>query len=569
MKTNSIILRILALTLPLASATAQQWTTNTLPSGLVAWWQAESNYLDSFGTNHGTQAGGVEFAPARLGLGFAFSGTNQNVSIAHAEELNVPLTGFTVEFWMKAGKDQPESASSIVDKDHSAADSTGWEVSCWRDTGRLSFGIGDGNSFPLCTNQTDVLDDQFHHVAFAWDKTNWLIYVNGSLESSLYRPAVANNARPLRFGFHWNEATQIPGRHFKGLLDDVRIYGRALAAGEIKRLALGMPGANGFWGLKTHDPTSQAPTTMFWFDEDGANYRELPRVTLGGLEIEADGLAMSPRGELFSFQVNAGGGSRLLSLNPSTAAATAIGPALTGRNIRGATFTLSGRLLAFDYALRELLEVNPTTGEQVGVAVALSTNLDATTTAGDLTQMPDGSLLFAYHEFLYQLNPRTGTLTQVHRDTAPLPDGYIPYCCGIACVPGSEPANKLFSYEASEKDSVYSYLPSSNFARTLLLNNVVPSYNAGRGDLAGLPAAQVELLNFGLSGTNFTLSTVCRGGVWAEVVFTDDLGTPNWQPAPGTAGWAPYTPGTIATPMTWTNLPAKVSQRFFRVRVND
>lgn len=36
---------------------------------------------------------------------------------------------------------------------------------------------------------------------------------------------------------------------------------------------------------------------------------------------------------------------------------------------------------------------------------------------------------------------------------------------------------------------------------------------------------------------------------------------------PGTAGWAPYTPGNIATPMTWTNLPATGPHRYFCVRV--
>jgi hypothetical protein len=224
-------------------------------------------------------------------------------------------------------------------------------------------------------------------------------------------------------------------------------------------------------------------------------------------------------------------------------------------------------LLGFDLTLKELLEISPVTGQQLGSAVPLSTNLSATTGAGDLTQMPDGSLLFAYHEFLCRLDPRTGILTQIYRDTAPLPDGYAPFCCGIACVPGSKPADKLFAYEAAQNDSVYCYLSATNFARTLLYNNVVPSYNAGRGDLASLPAAQVEILGFSLSEADFALSTVCRGGVWAEVVFTDDLGVPNWQVVPGTAGWVPYTDGSIATPMTWTNLPANVPHRFFRVRV--
>ena len=565
MKTAQTLLAALALTLPLAGASAQSWTTNNLPSGLIAWWQAESNYLDSVGTNQGAPVGGVTFSPARVGQGFVFSGTNQGVIIPHDTSLNVPPTGFTVEFWIKASRDQAESISSIVDKDHSAQDNTGWEVSCWRDTGRLSFGIGDGSSFPLFTNRTDVLDNQFHHIAFAWDKTNWLIYVNGALENSLYRPNVANNTRPLRFGYHWGDGTGTPIRHFKGSLDEVRLYNRALTATEIARLALNLPGATGVWGLKTHDPLSQPPTTMFWFDENGANYREVGRVTLAGGDVEADGLAMSPTGGLFAFQVDAVGGARLLALNSTTAVASVVGPVLTGRNIRGATFTLSGRLLAFDFARKELVEVSPSTGLEVGTAVPLSTNLNATSTAGDLTQMPDGSLLFAYHAFLYRLDSRTGSLVQLHEDKVALADGYIPYNCGVVCAPGSEPANKLYCYEASMNDDVYQYLPSAGFARTQLYNHIVPSYNAGRGDLAALPAARVELLNFSVSGTNASLETVCRGGVLAWVEFTDDLAAQNWQPVPGTSTVIPFADGSIATPKTWTNLPASTQTRFFRI----
>jgi len=543
------------------------WTTNNLPPGLVAWWQGENNFLDSIGTNHGTATGPVGFTPGRFGLGMTFGGTNGEVVIPYATNLDVPATGFTVEFWMRAGKDQPQTISSIVDKDHSARDGTGWEVSCWRDTGRLSFGIGDGSSFPLATNLTDVLDNQFHHVAFAWDRTNWLIYVNGRLENSVTKPTVANNTRPLRFGYHWEDDAPVPMRFFRGQIDDVRIYHRALSATEIARIALGMPGANGFWGTKTHDPLSAPPTTLFWFDENGENYRELPRMTLNAADIEADGLAMSPNGELFAFQVNSGGGSRLLWIAPDTAAATVIGPVLPNRNIRGAAFTLSGRLLVYDFALKELLEVSPLTGQQLGASVPLSTNFNSAASDGDLTQILDGTLVFANNELLYQLNPLTGALTQFYRDTNPLPDGYVPFCCGIACVPGSEPANKLFGYEASERDSVYHYLPSSNYVRTLLYNNVVPSYNAGRGDLAGLPAAQVELLSIASNGSTVTLDTVCRGGAWAEIVFTDDLSAPNWQTVADTAGWVPYTPGSIATQMVWTNLSGNVSNRFFRVLV--
>jgi len=568
MKTKQLLLTALALTLSLAGANAQTWTTNTLPPGLASWWQAEGGFLDSAGSNHGAPVGGVAFSPGRSGQGFVFNGTNQGVIVPHHASLDVPPTGFTVEFWMKAGKDQVEAISSVVDKDHSAQDNTGWEVSCWRDTGRLSFGIGDGTSFPLCTNLTDVLDNQFHHIAFAWEMTNWLIYVNGVLENSLYRPVTANSTRPLRFGYHWGDGTGTPMRFLKGSLDEVRLYSRALTATEVARLALNLPGANGIWGLKTHDPVSEPPTTLFWLDDSGANPRQLANVTLAGQTIEADDLAMSPNGVLFAFQINAPGGSRLLTLDSTSGIATAVGPVLSGRNIRGATFTLSGRLIAFDYTASELVTVDPTTGVIAGLGVPVA-GLSPTSTGqgADLTQTRDGSFLFAYANEIHQLDPRSGARTLLFTDTGRFADNLLPWNAGVACSPVAVPDETIFAFEVSEDDSVYSYLPAAGFARTLLINDVVPAYNAGRGDLAALPAARVELLNFTVTGTNATLQTVCRGGAWAEVVSTDDLGVPNWQVVPGTAGWVPYTPGTIATPMNWTNLPANVPHRFFHARV--
>ena len=100
MRINPAILSLtaaLALTLPLANAQAQTWSTNTLPPGLTGWWQAEGNCLDSAGANHGAPVGAIAFAAGRAGQCFAFSGTNQGVSIPHAASLDVPPSGFTVD----------------------------------------------------------------------------------------------------------------------------------------------------------------------------------------------------------------------------------------------------------------------------------------------------------------------------------------------------------------------------------------------------------------------------------------------------------------------------------------
>ena len=426
--------------------------------------------------------------------------------------------------------------------------------------------------------------------------------------------AVGTNATPplavTRTGIVMGKHPNVGGYYFEGLMDEVRIWSVARTGEEIRstmKTALtgspaGLAARWGFeegvgntaadstgnghaatlfngtawstntavepaviWGIKTHDPTSQAPTTLFRFGEGGAGYAEIGRVKVAGADIEADGLALSPTGALLAFQMNVGGGSRLISINQTSAVATVIGPVLANRDLRGAAFLLSGKLIAFDRTATELVAIDPATGASFGQPVPVKGLLAGAGSSGDLTTTPGGALVFAQAAEVYSLNPRTGVATLVFQDTNSLPDGYLPYCCGVACSPLAAPENTIFGYEASIDDDVHQYLPASGFARTLLLRNVVPSYNAGRGDLAALPASRVELLEFRISGGGATLATVCRAGLWAWVEFTDDLTSSNWQGVPDTKTLIPYSNGSIATAQTWTNLPASAQNRFFRV----
>ena len=57
----------------------------------------------------------------------------------------------------------------------------------------------------------------------------------------------------------------------------------------------------------------------------------------GGTRIDVDALGMSASRNLFGYEIiNDGASSRLLSIDTATAQATAVGSALTGRNVRGA-----------------------------------------------------------------------------------------------------------------------------------------------------------------------------------------------------------------------------------------
>ena len=57
------------------------------PSGLVSWWQGESNALDSVGANPGTWVGAAAFAPGVVGQAFSFNGSSY-VSIPSTSSLS-------------------------------------------------------------------------------------------------------------------------------------------------------------------------------------------------------------------------------------------------------------------------------------------------------------------------------------------------------------------------------------------------------------------------------------------------------------------------------------------------
>ena len=87
--------------LSLAALGALQAQTNCVvpPSGLVSWWKAESNTLDTADSNNGTLAGNTTYGPGRVGNGFVFDGNGDAVTVGNPT--NLQLQNFTIEAWIK------------------------------------------------------------------------------------------------------------------------------------------------------------------------------------------------------------------------------------------------------------------------------------------------------------------------------------------------------------------------------------------------------------------------------------------------------------------------------------
>lgn len=85
------------------------------------------------------------------------------------------------------------------------------------------------------TSTTDVDDGEWHHVVGTYDGDAVKVYVDGVLEDTNSSPSgnLPTGIGPLRIGADYQA---VPAGFFLGSIDDVRLFGRALSATEVRTL---------------------------------------------------------------------------------------------------------------------------------------------------------------------------------------------------------------------------------------------------------------------------------------------------------------------------------------------
>jgi hypothetical protein len=104
--------------------------------------------------------------------------------------------------------------------------------------------IGGRNAtgnFYQCLSTSRVNDGKWHHVVGIIDGNNWEIWIDCQLENTLQSSGINSNmacSHPLTVG-NWHEGVALgTPRFFNGLIDEARIYNRALEVAEIQLLCV-------------------------------------------------------------------------------------------------------------------------------------------------------------------------------------------------------------------------------------------------------------------------------------------------------------------------------------------
>ena len=215
------------------------------PSGLVAWWPLEGKATDLVGNHTGTIIGTVTPISAEVGLGLALEDVPSGISVPDAPDLNFgPHADFSIEAWVR-----PEVAltsydvMNIVDKRLVTSDLTAVGYELYLGSGRIAFEISDSTSKPVQLvglTGPDLRDGSWHHVAVTVHRastTGGNLYVDDSLIATFDptgNQGDLSNTQPLLIGLHPNYPRL--NANFKGGIDEVSLYNRALSRGEVQSI---------------------------------------------------------------------------------------------------------------------------------------------------------------------------------------------------------------------------------------------------------------------------------------------------------------------------------------------
>lgn len=187
------------------------------PSGLVRWWSADGNTLDSATQRFATLKNGLTYTAGHSDLGFSFDGVDEHLEV-QPSAFPVP---WTVSVWVNR-QDSIEEQAHLF-----GGTSTALKVEQWRAQRRVGFtqlGVGDwAFSYSAPTNQ-------WVHLVFAAVSGTTRLYVNGQLEDSI--AAVI----PLSFNRIGTASGGDPRLSLKGRLDEIMVFNRGLSTAEIGQI---------------------------------------------------------------------------------------------------------------------------------------------------------------------------------------------------------------------------------------------------------------------------------------------------------------------------------------------
>lgn len=219
-----------------AFSATRSFTTMAQIAGLVAAYSFNEGsgtvLTDASGNGLNGQIQGATWSPnGRYGGALFFNGTSSYVDLGNPAALQ--MTGsMTIEAWINAAANPPDDGQIVAKSDNS----TGWQFKTSPDTGPQTFGaaVSSGSGRVQRYSSATRSLNTWYHVASVYNTSTQTLstYVNGVLNNGTLVGSVPSSQ--LNANVNANIGRRSGGYYFNGLIDEVRIYNRALSQAEIQ-----------------------------------------------------------------------------------------------------------------------------------------------------------------------------------------------------------------------------------------------------------------------------------------------------------------------------------------------
>ena len=195
--------------------------TIDLASGLYTWLPFDGNKKDSLGNENNISVSSLGTAMIKDRKGtpdhaIFFDGVKGEIKYGN---ITWPAGLLTVACWVKKANDLQQLSFITAEN---------FEFGMFQDLGAMSFLVRKDNN--LLYPATIEIGTEWTHLVATYDSHEIRFYVNGEFKASLAVEVSLGYTESLILGFS-------DGAHWRGNLDDMRIYGRVLDIAEIKALA--------------------------------------------------------------------------------------------------------------------------------------------------------------------------------------------------------------------------------------------------------------------------------------------------------------------------------------------
>lgn len=180
----------------------------------------------SFTHSHtGTIKNATWAAAGRFDSALSFNGTNALVTISDAADLDLS-TGMTLEAWVNPAALSGWRTAVLKEKPSGLA----YALYAHDDVPRPASYINIGNAYSEASGTAGLALNTWSHLAATYDGGILRLYLNGvQIGSQAASGAITASTLPLQIG-----GNAVWGEYFTGLIDEVRVYNRALTVSEIQ-----------------------------------------------------------------------------------------------------------------------------------------------------------------------------------------------------------------------------------------------------------------------------------------------------------------------------------------------